>query len=149
MLPWVLKMARTCTSNLNLHLARSLSCQGGGGGGGSHAACLSLTCGEIEFMDKAYENLTPKDEKNLERIERAFYSPTTSDDPMIRQLITENAGNVFGTDAIFALLMVCIKSLMALVLIARNAHQCHAHLHRRASARSTRGISWCSASAAD
>lgn len=42
------------------------------------------SCGTIQYYDKAYDRVTPKNERPLERIEgRAFYKVSTSDDPII------------------------------------------------------------------
>jgi translation initiation factor 3 subunit D len=62
-------------------------------------------------MDRAYENLAPKTEKTLERISRNFIYPPISDDPIIRQLMLDNSGTVFGADTIFAALMACPRAV--------------------------------------
>jgi len=44
-------------------------------------------------------------------IERVFHNVTTSDDPILSKLLNENAGNVYATDAILAVLMASIVSI--------------------------------------
>jgi len=70
-----------------------------------------VRCGSLEYYDDKYDGVTTKSEKSLERIERTFFKVTTSDDPVIRNLASESAGNVFATDAILALLMSCTRSV--------------------------------------
>ncbi|KAH7944529.1 hypothetical protein HPB52_021196 [Rhipicephalus sanguineus] len=43
-------------------------------------------CGAVEFYDKAYNLVTCKNERPLQRINRIFHKVTTTDDPIIRQL---------------------------------------------------------------
>ncbi|XP_049273553.1 uncharacterized protein LOC119399267 [Rhipicephalus sanguineus] len=42
-------------------------------------------CGAVEFYDKAYNLVTCKNERPLQRINRIFHKVTTTDDPIIRQ----------------------------------------------------------------
>lgn len=65
--------------------------------------------GSVEFYDKAYDKLTARQEKPLEKTQRIFRSVTTSDDPVLRKLAAEGAGRVFATDSILSALM-CAKS---------------------------------------
>ncbi|KAG0631213.1 hypothetical protein M758_1G235700 [Ceratodon purpureus] len=72
------------------------------------------TCGTLEYYDRAFDRVTPKTEKPLERFEnRQFYKVTTTDDPVIRRLLmeNENVGTVFATDAILATLMCSPRSM--------------------------------------
>lgn len=41
----------------------------------------------MEYYDKAYDRVTVKNEKKLKRINRIFHKVTTTDDPIIRQVI--------------------------------------------------------------
>ncbi|KAH7944500.1 hypothetical protein HPB52_020459 [Rhipicephalus sanguineus] len=43
-------------------------------------------CGAVEFYDKAYNLVTCKNERPLQRINRIFHKVTTTDDPIIRQV---------------------------------------------------------------
>ena len=70
-----------------------------------------LSCGAMDFYDKAYDRVNVKNEWPLKRIDRIFHTVTTTDDPVIRKLTrTETDANVFATDAILATLMVCGRS---------------------------------------
>ena len=41
-------------------------------------------CGKLQFYDKAFDRVTPRLEKPLQRTKKTFRSVTTSDDPVIR-----------------------------------------------------------------
>jgi len=70
-----------------------------------------LSCGAVEFYDKAYDRVNVKNERPLKRIDRIFHTVTTTDDPVIRKLArTDPDANVFATDAILATLMCCGRS---------------------------------------
>lgn len=69
-----------------------------------------MKCGSLEFYDRAYDRVTTKNEKRLQRISRIFHKVTTTDDPIIRQLAKVH-GNVFATDAILSVLMCCTRSV--------------------------------------
>ena len=45
-------------------------------------------CGKLQFYDKAFDRVTPRLEKPLQRTKKTFRSVTTSDDPVIRFAIT-------------------------------------------------------------
>eukprot|EP00270_Netrium_digitus_P011632 TRINITY_DN3718_c0_g1_i1.p1 TRINITY_DN3718_c0_g1~~TRINITY_DN3718_c0_g1_i1.p1 ORF type:complete len:583 (+),score=160.88 TRINITY_DN3718_c0_g1_i1:136-1884(+) len=71
-----------------------------------------VTCGVLEWYDKSYDRITPKMEKPLERFEnRQFHRVTTSDDPVIRRLASEDVGTVFATESILSTLMCCPRSV--------------------------------------
>merc|ERR1719424_2496720 len=50
------------------------------------AAVDVMSCGTLRYYDKSYDRITPKTEKNLQRIEKAFFKVSTSDDPVIARL---------------------------------------------------------------
>jgi translation initiation factor 3 subunit D len=69
-------------------------------------------CGHMEQYDETYDSINTKSAKPLQRIEnKIFYNVSTTDDPIIENFATENAGNVYATDAILAHLMVCPRSV--------------------------------------
>jgi len=71
------------------------------------------SCGSLHYYDKAFDRVTPKTEKPLERIERAFYKVSTSDDPEIARLAEDpklQDVRVYATDAILAVLMGAPRS---------------------------------------
>ena len=41
-------------------------------------------CGSLQYYDKAFDRITPKEPRPLQRTKRAFRSPSTSDDPIIK-----------------------------------------------------------------
>lgn len=68
-----------------------------------------VTCGTLEYYDKAYDRVNVKNEKPLQKVDRIFHTVTTTDDPIIRRL-SKTVGNVFATDAILATIMCCTRS---------------------------------------
>lgn len=69
-------------------------------------------CGSLEYYDKAYDRVTCRNERRLQRVNRISYKVTTTDDPIIRQLSKEH-GNVYATDAIVAALMCATRSVIS------------------------------------
>ncbi|ERN01129.1 hypothetical protein AMTRI_Chr03g52710 [Amborella trichopoda] len=71
-----------------------------------------LTSGALEFYDRSYDRINPKNERRLERFKtRNFFKVTTTDDPVIRRLANEDRATVFATDAILATLMCAPRSV--------------------------------------
>jgi len=71
-----------------------------------------LWAGELAEYNDAYDRCSTRAEKPLQRSETSeFYYVTTTDDPAIEKLAEEGAGNVYGTDAIFSLLMAAPRSV--------------------------------------
>uniref|UniRef100_A0A7N0RDB1 Eukaryotic translation initiation factor 3 subunit 7 n=1 Tax=Kalanchoe fedtschenkoi TaxID=63787 RepID=A0A7N0RDB1_KALFE len=71
-----------------------------------------LMCGALEFYDKSFDRVTPKNERRLERFKnRNFFKVTTSDDPVIRRLASEDKATIFATDTILSTLMCAPRSV--------------------------------------
>ncbi|CAA3013500.1 eukaryotic translation initiation factor 3 subunit D-like [Olea europaea subsp. europaea] len=71
-----------------------------------------LICGGLEFYDRAYDRITPKNSRPLERFKnRNFFKVTTTDDPVIRRLANEDKATVFATDTILSTLMCAPRSV--------------------------------------
>ncbi|XP_041026586.1 eukaryotic translation initiation factor 3 subunit D-like [Juglans microcarpa x Juglans regia] len=71
-----------------------------------------ILCGALEFYDRSYDRITPKNERRLERFKnRNFFKVTTTDDPVIRRLANEDKATVFATDAILSTLMCAPRSV--------------------------------------
>ncbi|KAL2484251.1 Eukaryotic translation initiation factor 3 subunit D [Forsythia ovata] len=71
-----------------------------------------LICGELEFYDRSYDRITPKNSRPLERFKnRNFFKVTTTDDPVIRRLANEDKATVFATDTILSTLMCAPRSV--------------------------------------
>lgn len=71
-----------------------------------------VMCGALEYYDRVYDRVAPKSEKRLERFKnRNFFKVTTTDDPVIRRLASEDKATVFATDAILATLMCAPRSV--------------------------------------
>uniref|UniRef100_A0A224ZAK3 Eukaryotic translation initiation factor 3 subunit D n=1 Tax=Rhipicephalus zambeziensis TaxID=60191 RepID=A0A224ZAK3_9ACAR len=81
-------------------------------------------CGAVEFYDKAYNLVTCKNERPLQRINRIFHKVTTTDDPIIRQLAkTEGQSyKVFATDAIIACLMCAGRSVYSWDIVVQRVN---------------------------
>ncbi|EAU84462.2 eukaryotic translation initiation factor 3 subunit 7 [Coprinopsis cinerea okayama7 len=67
--------------------------------------------GRIFAYDKTYDRITTKTERPLQLVDRIKYNPTTSDDPVIQQLVSKNVGNVYTTDIILSVLMCAPRSV--------------------------------------
>ncbi|WVZ69372.1 hypothetical protein U9M48_018169 [Paspalum notatum var. saurae] len=73
-----------------------------------------LVCGAIEYYDRAYDRVTPRAERRLERFKsRNFFKVTTTDDPVIRRLAENDTATVFATDTILAALMCAPRSVQS------------------------------------
>ena len=71
-----------------------------------------ILCGGLEFYDRTFDRVNPKNEKRLERFKnRNFFKVTTTDDPVIRRLANEDKATVFATDGILAALMCSPRSV--------------------------------------
>ncbi|KAL1562676.1 Eukaryotic translation initiation factor 3 subunit D [Salvia divinorum] len=71
-----------------------------------------LICGGLEFYDRSYDRITPKNCRPLERFKsRNFFRVTTTDDPVIRRLANEDKATVFATDSILSTLMCAARSV--------------------------------------
>ncbi|KAH7437068.1 hypothetical protein KP509_05G054900 [Ceratopteris richardii] len=71
-----------------------------------------LMCGALEYYDKGFDRVTPKNERRLERFKnRNFFKVTTTDDPVIRRLASDDKATVFATDAILSTLMCAPRSV--------------------------------------
>jgi len=81
------------------------------------------TAGFSEYYNKAYDRVSTRGEKPLERTDRTFFNVSTSDDPVIRQLASDGVGNVFGTDVILAHLMAATRSVQPWDIIIHRAGQ--------------------------
>jgi len=68
-------------------------------------------CGSLESYDKSFDRVTSRTERILEKSDRVFFSVTTSEDPIIKQFVSEDVGEVYATDAILKYLMVCTRSI--------------------------------------
>lgn len=68
--------------------------------------------GSLYYYDKNYDKVTPKGpEKRLQISERAYYNPTTSEDPVIQQLAERDEATIFATDQILSMLMCAPRSI--------------------------------------
>ena len=83
-----------------------------------------MSCGTLRYYEKSFDRITPKTEKNLERIEKAFFKVSTSEDPVIARLADVGGGEqmadvrVFATDAVLAVLMAAPRSKFSWDIIA-------------------------------
>ncbi|OZC07570.1 eukaryotic translation initiation factor 3 subunit D family protein [Onchocerca flexuosa] len=74
--------------------------------------------GQLYYYDKAFDRVTVRTEKPLQRCGGTFYNLTTTEDPVIQKLAQESVGNVFATDMILATLMACTRSVYSWDVIA-------------------------------
>lgn len=74
--------------------------------------------GQLYYYDKAFDRVTVRTEKPLQRCGGTFYNLTTTEDPVIQKLAQENTGNVFATDMILATLMGATRSIYSWDVVA-------------------------------
>lgn len=68
--------------------------------------------GFLYYYDRQYDKPAVKGmEKKLEVIERLYYNPTTSEDPIIQQLAEKDEATVFATETILSMLMCATRSV--------------------------------------
>ncbi|EPQ28399.1 uncharacterized protein PFL1_04226 [Pseudozyma flocculosa PF-1] len=80
------------------------------------------TYGTLYEYDRAYDRVSTKAEKPLQSLDRIRYSPTTSDDPVIQELVAKSDAQLFMTDSILALLMCSTRSVYPWdIIITRTA----------------------------
>ncbi|KAK9983010.1 hypothetical protein SO802_032535 [Lithocarpus litseifolius] len=71
-----------------------------------------LLCGALEFYDQSFDRITPKNEHRLECFKnRNFFKVTTTDDPVICCLASEDKATIFATDTILSTLMCAPRSV--------------------------------------
>jgi len=71
------------------------------------------THGRLEEYNPLYDKVSTRLERPLERqwaLERKFYQVTTSDDPVLTNLVKQDTGNVYATDSVLAVLMSALRS---------------------------------------
>ncbi|GAB4820222.1 hypothetical protein N2152v2_007268 [Parachlorella kessleri] len=69
------------------------------------------SCGDLAQYDKAADRVTPKLPAKLRRTAARTRSTTTSEDPILRRLAAEGAGQVFMTDALLTTIMCAPRSV--------------------------------------
>jgi translation initiation factor 3 subunit D len=69
------------------------------------------SCGCVEKYNDLYDKIVPKQERTLEKTERKKFQVTTGDDPIIQSLASKDAGTVYATDSVLAVLMCTIRSV--------------------------------------
>jgi translation initiation factor 3 subunit D len=68
--------------------------------------------GFVSFYDKQYDKPAVKGiDRKLLIQERAYYNPTTSEDPVIQQLAEKDEAQIFATDSILSMLMCAPRSV--------------------------------------
>lgn len=78
-------------------------------------------CGALEYYDKVYDRVTPKVDRPLKRTNKVFKSVTTSDDPVIRKLASEDKAQVFMTDVLLTSLMCAPRSVYSWDIVVTRA----------------------------
>ncbi|KAG6813026.1 hypothetical protein H0H92_014560 [Tricholoma furcatifolium] len=68
--------------------------------------------GRLFPYDKSYDRVTTKTEKPLQLVDRIKYNTTTSDDPVIQEVLAgKNVAKVYTTDVILSVLMCAPRSV--------------------------------------
>lgn len=68
-------------------------------------------CGSLQAYDETYDKIGTRNAKTLKKMDKIFYSVTTTDDPIMEDLAQKGTGNVYATDAILAQLMAAPRSI--------------------------------------
>ncbi|KAI7979442.1 Eukaryotic translation initiation factor 3 subunit D [Camellia lanceoleosa] len=69
-----------------------------------------LLCGSLEFYDRSFDRITPKNARPVEWFKnRHFFKGTTTDDPIIRRLANVDKATVFATDSTLSTLMCALE----------------------------------------
>jgi translation initiation factor 3 subunit D len=70
-----------------------------------------MECGSLLPYGAAFDRVSPKNPLPLKRFEnRQHFTATSSDDPILRELASKEAGNVYATDTILGVLMAATRS---------------------------------------
>ena len=76
-------------------------------------------CGSLGYYDEAYDRVSVRNEKLLQKFDRAFFNVTTSDDPIIQELSEGENNHIFVTDTILSVLMCATRSVYSWDVIVR------------------------------
>ena len=74
-------------------------------------------CGALGVFDKTYDRVTPKLDRDLQKSKKISYNPTTSDDPIMADLMEKRSGTVYATDAMVSAVMCAARSVYGWDLI--------------------------------
>lgn len=70
-----------------------------------------MLCGDMAYYDKNFDRVSTRNTQKLKLMNRLIHNVSTGDDPIIRKLAAQNAGNVFATDSLISCLMCCSRSV--------------------------------------
>ncbi|KAH8834215.1 eukaryotic translation initiation factor 3 subunit D [Flagelloscypha sp. PMI_526] len=79
--------------------------------------------GRLHAYDKTFDRLTTKTAAPLQLVDRIKYNTTTSDDPVIQQLASTSAANVYATDTILSVLMTAPRSVYPWDIVIQKTSQ--------------------------
>eukprot|EP00033_Pygsuia_biforma_P001230 GCRY01001395.1.p1 GENE.GCRY01001395.1~~GCRY01001395.1.p1 ORF type:complete len:566 (+),score=142.54 GCRY01001395.1:141-1700(+) len=79
------------------------------------------SCGNVKFYEKSFDRINPRTAKPLKETENNFFKVTTTDDPVLEELISASEGKVFATDVILVALMTAPRSLAPWDIIIHRA----------------------------
>ncbi|KAH6580513.1 hypothetical protein BASA60_002830 [Batrachochytrium salamandrivorans] len=75
-------------------------------------------CGSLQYIDKAYERITSKNERPLQITQKAHRNLTASDDPLLQEFAKTAAGHtIIATDFVLAALMASTRSVNSFDII--------------------------------
>jgi len=74
-------------------------------------------CGALGVFDKTYDRVTPKLDRDLQKSKKNSHNPTTSDDPVMANLMEKKSGTVYATDAMVSAVMCAARSVYGWDLI--------------------------------
>lgn len=80
--------------------------------------------GTVNYYTKKFEQLKPGFSQPLTVLDRAIFNPTTQDDPIIKELASKKAANIFATDSILAQLMCAARSVYSWDIVITKKNGC-------------------------
>ncbi|ORX45327.1 translation initiation factor eIF-3, subunit D [Hesseltinella vesiculosa] len=69
------------------------------------------TYGSLNYYNKAYDRVNTRNEKALHHLDHIKHDLTTSSDPVMQQLMSENKATVYATDTVLSLLMCATRTV--------------------------------------
>jgi len=76
-----------------------------------------VRCGSLAHFDKTYDRVTPKLDRDLQKSKKNSMNPSTSDDPVMADLMAKKSGTVYATDNMVSAVMCAARSVYGWDLI--------------------------------
>ena len=70
-----------------------------------------VRCGSLAHFDKTYDRVSPKLDRDLQKSKKNSMNPSTSDDPVMADLMAKKSGTVYATDNMVSAVMCAARSV--------------------------------------